>query len=120
MENFAPIEIARGRPRQPRPPEDEHDAVEKKSRGRPRIHPIKDPNAPRKKTEVSIWRGDKPLYFKLSYQNTPEVETTCVHCGNKFDSKVALVKHITRRVFCKKPSESKENNEATELSNSGY
>ena len=47
MENAEPIKVARGRPRKPRPleEEEENDVVEKKGRGRPRIHPVKDPNA---------------------------------------------------------------------------
>ena len=49
-----------------------------------------------------------------------KVETTCVHCGNKFDSKITLGKHVTRSVLCKQPSESNENNETTELSNLDY
>ena len=119
MENAEPIKVARGRPRKPRPleEEEENDVVEKKGKGRPRIHPIKDPNAPRKKKEVCVWRDNKPLYFKLYYQNRPKVETTCVHCGNKFDSKITLGKHLIRSVLCKKLRESKENNETTELSN---
>jgi len=48
MENAEPIKVTRGRPRKPRPPEEENDVVEKKGRGRPRIHPVKtDPNAPK-------------------------------------------------------------------------
>jgi len=47
MENIEPMKVARGRPRKPRPPEDKNDVVDKRSRGRPRIHPIKDPNAPK-------------------------------------------------------------------------
>ena len=116
MEDTEPKKVARGRPRKPRPPEEENDVVEKKIRGRPRIHPIKDPNAPKIPKE-SIWRDNKPLYFKLYYQNRPKVETTCVHCGNKFDSKITLRKHSIRSVLCKKLRESKENNETTELSN---
>ena len=118
MENAEPIKVSRGRPRKPRPleEEEENDVVEKKGRGRPRIHPIKDPNAPKIPKE-SIWRDNKPLYFKLYYQNRPKVETTCVHCGNKFDSKITLGKHLIRSVLCKKLRESKENNETTELIN---
>ena len=116
MENIEPMKVARGRPRKPRPPEEENDVVEKKMWGRPRIHPIKDPNAPKIPKE-SIWRDNKPLYFKLYYQNRPKVITTCVHCGNKFDSKITLGKHLIRSVLCKKLRESKENNETTELSN---
>jgi hypothetical protein len=52
MENTEPMKVARGRPRKPRPPEEENDVVEKKSRGRPRIHPIKDPNAPRNSKRI--------------------------------------------------------------------
>ena len=117
MEDTESTKVTRGRPRKPRPPEEEHDVVEKKGRGRPRTHPVKDPNAPRKKKDVSIWRGDQPLYFKLYNQNKPKVETTCVHCGNKFDSKITLGKHLIISVLCKKLRESKENNETTELSN---
>ena len=117
MEDTEPIKVARGRPRKPRPPEDENNVVDKKGRGRPRIHPIKDPNAPRKKKEVCVWRDNKPLYFKLYYQNRPRAETECMHCGNTFDSKMRLNNHLTRSVLCKKLRESKENNETTELSN---
>ena len=86
------MKVARGRPRKPRPPEEENDVVEKKIKGRPRIHPIKDPNGPKVPKE-SIWRDDKPLYFKLYYQNRPTVERTPVHCGNKFHSKITLGKN---------------------------
>jgi hypothetical protein len=55
--------------------------------------------------------------LQIVYQNRPKVETTCVHCGNKFDSKITLGKHLIRSVLCKKLRESKENNETTELSN---
>ena len=116
MEDAERVAVARGRPRKPRPPEDEHDAVDKRSRGRPRIHPITDPDAPQIPKE-SIWRDNKPLYFKLYYQKRPKVETPCVHCGNKFDSKITLGKHLIRSVLCQKLRESKENNETTELSN---
>ena len=128
MENSTDIiKVSRGRPRKPRPPEEENNEVEKRGRGRPR-KPLPDPNLPKPpkppkprkpKTlkEVSIWRDNKPLYFKLYYQNRPRAETECMHCGNTFDSKMRLNNHLTRSVLCKKLRESKENTETTELSN---
>jgi len=53
----------------------------------------------------------------MYYPNRPKGETTCVHCGITFDSKITLGKHLIRSVLCKKLRESKENNETTELSN---
>ena len=55
MENTEPIKVARGRPKKPKPPEDENIVVEKKIRGRPRIHPIKDPNA--QKFQKNLYGG---------------------------------------------------------------
>ena len=116
MENSTDIiKVSRGRPRKPRPPEEENNDVEKRGRGRPR-KPLPDPNLPKPpkpprkpKTlkEVSIWRDNKPLYFKLYYQNRPRAETECMHCGNTFDSKMRLNNHLTRSVLCKKLRESK-------------
>ena len=57
MENAEPIKVSRGRPRKPRPleEEEENDVVEKKGRGRPRIHPIKDPK--RQKIQKNPYGG---------------------------------------------------------------
>ena len=112
------IKVARGRPRKPRPIQEEDIVKEKRPRGRPR-KPTPDPNLPkppRKTKEISIWRDDKPLYFKLYYQNRPREETVCEHCGNKFDSKLTLGKHLIRSVMCRKIREQKTN-EQQELSN---
>ena len=73
MENAQEIiKVARGRPRKPRPIEEEN--IEKRPRGRPR-KPQPDPNLPkptRKTKEVSLWRDNKKLYFQLYYQNRPK------------------------------------------------
>ena len=114
MENAQEIiKVARGRPRTPRPIEEEN--VEKRPRGRPR-KPPPDPNLPkppRKTKEVSIWRDDRQLYFRMYYQNRTKEECSCPHCGNTFDSKLTLGKHLIRSVICRKIREQKTN----ELSN---
>ena len=116
MENTQEIiQVVRGRPRKPRPVEE--DNIEKRPRGRPRkLTPPPKPKPPRKpKTpkEVSIWRDNRPLYFKLYYQNRPRVETVCEHCGNHFDSKLTLGKHLIRSVMCRKIREQKTRNKQT-------
>ena len=110
------IKVTRGRPRKPRPDEEEN--VEKRPRGRPR-KPPPDPNLPkppRKTKEVSIWRDDRQSYFRMYHQNRTKEECSCPHCGNTFDSKLTLGKHLIRRVICRKIREQKTN-ESQELSN---
>ena len=119
MENTQEIiKVARGRPRKPRPIEEEN--IEKRPRGRPRKPtPPPKPKLPRKpKTpkEVSVWRDDRQLYFRMYYQNRKKEECPCPHCGNEFDSKLTLGKHLIRSVMCRKTREQKTN-ESQELSN---
>jgi len=104
------IKVARGGPRKPQPIEE--DNIEKRPRERPRKRPP-DPNLPkppRNAKEVSIWRDDRQLYFRMYYQNRTKEECSCPQCGNTFDSKLTLGKHLIRSVICRKSENKKPMN----------
>ena len=121
MENIQEnIKVSRGRPRKQRPIEEDNDNnKEKRPRGRPRKPPPDPtlPKPPRKTKEISIWRDNRPLYFKLYYQNRPKEECACPYCGNKFDSKRNLNGHLLNSVICKRIRETQQPTESQELSN---
>ena len=113
MENTQDIKVTRGRPRKPRPIKEYTDTVnEKRGRGRPRTPPPyptippppKPPRKPKTPKEVSLWRDNKPLYFRMYNQNREKKKEECSrpHCGNEFDLKRTLKSHRYKSVLCKK------------------
>ncbi len=82
-------QVKRGRPKKPKVP---------KEKPEPK---------PRERKEVSIWRDDPRLYFRMYYHNRPKEKCSCPHCGNTFDSKRGLDNHVYKSVLCKRIREIK-------------
>ena len=80
-------------------------------RGRPRKVTEPKEKKPREKKEVSIWRDNPRLYFRMYYHNRPREETSCPHCGNTFDSKRLLKYHLRQSGLCKRIREIKAKQE---------
>ena len=92
--------VERGRPQKPRIEAEKVVA----QRGRPRKpKPDLEINVKTEKQKTpSLYKEDPKAYFRAYYHNRPKVESTCEHCGNKFDSMLSLRTHIRTSVLCKK------------------